>query len=95
MKPESPSSHPLLPPTSEDDRVSWLRLLRSYRVGPSTFFRMMAEHGNAAAALAALPEVAAKAGVKDYEPCPESRAVEELRLGAAIGAQLLCYGMAA
>lgn len=95
MKPNSPSSHPLLPPTSEDDRVSWLRLLRSYRVGPSTFFRMMAEHGSATVALAALPEVAAKAGVKDYEPYPESRAVEELRLGTAIGAQLLCYGMAA
>ena len=42
-----PSTHPPLPPTTEDDRVSWLRLLRSRRVGPSTFYRLMAEHGSA------------------------------------------------
>jgi len=94
MKPKHPSTHPLLPPTTEDDRVSWLRLLRSYRVGPSTFYRMLAEHGSAAAALAALPEVAAKAGVKDYEIYAETRAREELQLGAAMGAKLLCYGAA-
>ncbi|PIV73250.1 MAG: DNA-protecting protein DprA, partial [Rhodobacteraceae bacterium CG17_big_fil_post_rev_8_21_14_2_50_65_11] len=35
-----------------------LRLVRSRRVGPATFRRMLAEHGNAIAALAALPEVA-------------------------------------
>ncbi|MEQ8898232.1 MAG: DNA-protecting protein DprA, partial [Roseovarius sp.] len=33
-----PSTHPPLPPTTEDDRISWLRLLRSRRVGPSTFY---------------------------------------------------------
>ena len=53
----SSSSHPLLPPTSEDDRLGWLRLLRSHRVGVSTFYRLMAEHGTAEAALAALPDV--------------------------------------
>jgi len=94
MKPKHPSTHPLLPPTTEDDRVSWLRVLRSYRVGPSTFYRMLGEHGSAAAALAALPEIAAKAGVKDYEIYAEARAREELQLGAAMGAKLLCYGAA-
>lgn len=94
MKPKHPSTHPLLPPTTEDDRVSWLRLLRSYRVGPSTFYRMLGEHGSAGAALSALPEVAAKAGVKDYEVYAEARAREELQLGAAMGANLLCYGAA-
>ena len=65
-----PSTHPLLPPTTEDDRVSWLRLLRSRRVGPATFYRLMGEHGSADAALAALPEVARAAGVSDYAPVP-------------------------
>ena len=50
-----PSTHPPLPPTTEDDRVAWLRLLRSRRVGPGTFYRLLAEHGSAQAALAALP----------------------------------------
>ncbi len=84
-----PSTHPPLPPTTEDDRVSWLRLLRSRRVGPATFHRLLAEHGSAEAALAALPEVARAAGVPDYTPCPPGVAEAELRAGQAIGARLL------
>ncbi|WP_101067428.1 DNA-processing protein DprA [Roseovarius salinarum] len=87
-----PSTHPPLPPTTEDDRVSWLRLLRSYRVGNSTFYRLMAEHGSAQAALAALPGVARAAGVENYTPCPEASARAELDKGRAAGAQLLCVG---
>ena len=62
----SPSTHPLTPPLTEEVWLSWLRLLRSRRVGVSTFFRLMSEYGSAEAALDALPEIAADAGVKDY-----------------------------
>lgn len=84
-----PSTHPQLPPTTEDDRVSWLRLLRSRRVGPATFHRLLAEHGSAQAALAALPEVARAAGVPDYTACPAGVAEAELRAGRTLGARLL------
>ena len=86
------STHPPLPPTTEDDRVSWLRLLRSSRVGPTTFSRLMAEHGSAAAALEALPDVARAAGVTDYHPCPTGVAVAELKAGRAAGAVMVCIG---
>ena len=86
------STHPPLPPTTEDDRVSWLRLLRSSRVGPATFFRLMAEHGHAAAALDALPDVARAAGVDDYRTCPAGVAQAELRAAQAIGARMICAG---
>ncbi|MCB1333283.1 MAG: DNA-processing protein DprA [Roseivivax sp.] len=86
------STHPLLPPTTEDDRVSWLRLLRSRRVGIVTFYRLLAEHGSAAAALDALPEVAARAGVPNYVPCPISVAEGEMRAGARAGATLVFRG---
>jgi len=86
------STHPPLPPTTEDDRVSWLRLLRSRRVGPSTFSRLLAEHGSAQAALVALPDVAAAAGVADYTPCPEGVVQAELRAARAAGAQMICWG---
>ena len=86
------STHPPLPPTTEDDRVSWLRLLRSSRVGPATFFRLMAEHGHAAAALDALPDVARAAGVDDYRACPAGVAQAELRAAQAIGARMICAG---
>ncbi len=88
------STHPPHPPTTEDDRFHWLRLLRSYRVGISTFYRLMAEHGTAQAALEALPEVARAAGLDRYTPCPEARVAEELNAARAAGAQLICIGEA-
>lgn len=87
-----PSTHPPLPPTTEDDRVLWLRLLRSHRVGIATFFRLLSEHGSAAAALSALPEIARAAGVERYKACAEEAARAELTRGAEAGASLLCYG---
>lgn len=86
-----PSTHPPLPPTTEDDRVSWLRLLRSRRVGPATFHRLISEHGTAQAALNALPEVARAAGVTDYTPCPVGVAEAELRAGKTAGATMFTH----
>ncbi|MBD3765954.1 MAG: DNA-protecting protein DprA, partial [Rhodobacterales bacterium] len=83
---------PFTPPTTEEDRLSWLRLIRSRRVGAVTFHRLMAEHGSAQAALAALPAVAAAAGVDGYEPCPPGVARAELAAGQRAGARLLFWG---
>ena len=88
------STHPLLPPTSEDDRLDWLRLLRSRRVGVSTFYRLMGEHGSARAALDALPDVARAAGLDKYAACPIETARRELEAGRRIGARLICRGEA-
>ncbi|MFY9211588.1 MAG: DNA-processing protein DprA [Aestuariivita sp.] len=88
------STHPPLPPTTEDDRFSWLRLLRSRRVGVSTFHRLMAEHGSAQNALAALPEVAKQAGMEAYEICPAGVIEAELKAAKAASARLLCLGEA-
>ena len=49
----------------------------------------MAEHGSASAALQALPEIAAEAGMTDYEPCPEGVVAAELAAGRRIGARLI------
>ena len=87
-----PSTHPPLPPTTEDDRVLWLRLLRSRRVWIATFFRLLSEHGSPAAALDALPEIARAAGVERYNTFCEEAARSELSRGADAGATLICYG---
>ncbi len=93
MTEETPSStHPPLPPTTEDIQFSWLRLLRSRRVGPVTFHRLLAEYGSAQNALAALPEVARIAGVKGYEICPERTVDDEIQAAKAAKARLLCFG---
>lgn len=76
----------------EIDPVAWLRLIRSRRVGAVTFHRLMQEHGSAEAALAALPQIARDAGVENYAACPEDVARNELSLGRAAGARLVCHG---
>ena len=86
------STHPPIPPTLEEDAATCLRLLRSKRVGPATYRRLIREYGSAAAALRALPEIAAAAGVYDYEVCPEGVVYAELKAGRANGAKLLITG---
>ncbi|WP_380057118.1 DNA-processing protein DprA [Falsihalocynthiibacter sp. SS001] len=86
------STTPLTPPTTEETRGLWLRLIRSRRVGVSTFFRLMREYGTAAEALDALPKIARTAGVTDYKTCPESIVQDELEAAYKVGAQMICYG---
>lgn len=86
-------SNPIHPtPQTKDDRLDQLRLVRSRRVGAVTFHRLLAEHGTARAALAALPEIAKAAGVEEYEVCPIGVAQAELSKGRALGATLLIHG---
>jgi DNA processing protein len=61
-------------------------------VGPATFFRLLAEHGSAEAALEALPAVARSAGVADYRPCSEAAARAEVAAGQRAGARLVAFG---
>ncbi len=79
------------PATTKDDDLVVLRLIRSRRVGPATFYRLLAEHGSAADALRALPQIAAAAGVADYQPCPEAVAAAELEAGRRHGARLIRF----
>ena len=78
----------------EEDPVDWLRLIRSRRIGPVTFHRLVVEHGSAAEALRALPEIAAAAGVAGYEICPLGVVLAEMKQARAAGAVLLRWGQA-
>jgi DNA processing protein len=88
------SHHPTHPPQGEEDRLAWLRLLRSRRVGPATFFRLLGEYGSATAALEALPEVAKAAGVEDYRVCPVEVAMAERKAARLAGARMIAFGEA-
>jgi DNA processing protein len=91
----NPTSTPhLTPPLTEEELLDWLRLLRSRRVGIQTFFRLMADHGCAAAALDALPVIAREAGVENYTPCPRPVAEAELRAARQAGVTWLVHGRA-
>ena len=86
----SPVSRGPIP--SEGSLVAALRLIRSRRVGATTFFRLIDEHGGAEAALSALPDLARAAGVDDYVPCPEEVVLGELDRARALGAVPLMHG---
>ena len=76
----------------QDDPADWLRLIRSRRIGPATFHRLVAEHGSVVQALQALPEIARSAGVDQYEPCPMGVVVHEMKAARAAGAVLVRWG---
>jgi DNA processing protein len=79
-------------PRSEAEALDWLRLARSRRVGPVTFIRLIREHGSAAAALAALPGIAAAAGAQGYAPAARRDVEMEWAAGHAAGARALLLG---
>jgi DNA processing protein len=81
-------------PLTETAVISRLQLIRSRRVGPSTFQRLMVEYGDADAALAALPDIARAAGVKTYKIHPRDAADQEYAAGRMSGARLICKGEA-
>ena len=69
-----------------------LRLIRSRRVGPVTWHKLVADHGSAVAALLALPGIASAAGVDSYSVCPVEVARAEIAQARVAGARMLCYG---
>ncbi|MBC6441708.1 MAG: DNA-protecting protein DprA [Rhodobacteraceae bacterium] len=73
----------------DSDRVDWIQLIRSRRVGPQTFFRLLGQHGTAAAALDALPGVARDAGVTSYQIYSRSQASDEYWRGRDMGCRLI------
>lgn len=81
-------------PRSAAATLDWLRLARSRRVGPATFIRLLREHGSATAALAALPRIAAEAGVPAYAACSRAAAEAEWHAAEAAGARALFLGAA-
>ena len=49
---------------SDEQRLDWLRLIRSDNVGPRTFRALINHYGGARAALSALPDLARRGGAK-------------------------------
>lgn len=92
LPPRSRKIPPEALPRTAAAALDWLRLARSRRVGPATFVRLVREHGSATAALAALPRIAAEAGVSGYAAASRADAEAEWRKGEAAGARPLLLG---
>ena len=78
---------------SESERLQRLRLIRSENIGPITYYGVVERFGSAAAALAALPELARRGGrAKAVKVCPRADAEREIEALEAAGARLIARG---
>lgn len=73
---------------SRAERIDWLRLARTARVGPVTFAQLLARHGTPAAALKVLPALARRGGMQ-LVPVDPDRAARELDATEALGGRVL------
>ncbi len=75
------------------ERVDWLRLARTETVGPVAFWRLIERFGTARRALAAIPDLARRAGrATPLAICTTGEAEDEIAKGETMGARLLCAG---
>jgi DNA processing protein len=78
---------------SEDERLDWLRLIRSTNVGPRTFRDLVNYCGGVRAALAALPDLGRRGGA-GHSPriCSPEKAAAELEAARALGIEFVALG---
>ena len=78
---------------NDEQKIAWLRLIRSENVGPATFFDAINHFGTAAEALEGLPQLVSrgKSG-KSIRVASQQRAEEELERLIRINGRLICFG---
>jgi DNA processing protein len=81
------------PELSDEQRVAWLRLIRSENVGPVTFRELINHFGGAQAALEALPELSRRGGAgRTIRIASPEEAVRELEAAERCGARFVALG---
>jgi DNA processing protein len=78
---------------SDEQRLDWLRLIRSDHVGPRTFRALVNHYGGARAALAALPDLARRGGAtRPARVHSRPDAERELAAAQALGVSFVALG---
>jgi DNA processing protein len=76
----------------DEDRIARLRLIRSENVGPVTYFQLLARFGSAAAAIAAIPDLAARGGGRPPKLAGRAAIEREMAAVERLGARYLFLG---
>ena len=79
---------------SDEQRLDWLRLIRSQNVGPRTFRALINHCGGARAALEALPALARRGGSGAPQICSREQAEAEIEACRKLGVSLVALGEA-
>jgi DNA processing protein len=78
---------------TDEQRLDWLRLIRSENVGPRTFRALINHYGGARAALAALPDLARRGGAeRPGKICTVETAERELAAAQRAGCVFVALG---
>jgi DNA processing protein len=78
---------------SDQQRLDWLRLIRSENVGPRTFRSLLNHYGSARTALEALPELARRGGAaRAIRICPRADAEREMDIAQRLDAAFIASG---
>lgn len=82
------------PALSDEERIDWLRLIRSENVGPRSFRSLLRYCGTARRALARLPDLARRGGAASVRICSRADAEREIAAARALGVRLVGLGEA-
>ncbi len=77
---------------TDEQRLDWLRLIRSENVGPRTFRTLLNRFGGASAALEALPDLARKSGRLLLKVATRVEAEKEMAAAARLGVRFVAMG---
>ncbi len=77
---------------SVEQRIAWLRLIRTDNVGPVTFRQLLNRFGSAEAAIEALPVFSRRAGLSNLAVRTRSEAEDEIAELDRLGARLVAMG---
>src|SRR3546814_8082565 len=78
---------------TDGDKIARLRLIRSERIGPVTYFQLLNRFGSAEAALSALPDLARRGGGKAPRIATKADAEREMAAVEKAGAKQLFLGL--
>lgn len=78
----------VVPKASDQEKINWLRLIRTENLGPRSFQTLMELYGTAQSALEAIPQLSQNGGEK-IKPISESIALKEIDDLARIGAKIV------
>ncbi|MCB5176806.1 DNA-processing protein DprA [Microvirga lenta] len=77
---------------TDEQRLDWLRLIRSENVGPRTFRALINRYGGASAAIEALPDLARKGGRLLLKVASRAEAEKEMAAAARMGVRFVAMG---
>ena len=77
---------------SDQQRIDWLRLIRSENIGPRTFRALINEFGSASRALARVTALARRGGGREIRVATQAEAEAEIKTAAKAGVRYVAIG---